>query len=808
MGNSQASAAAASTAGAAQPRQYQADVPLTPVDLTAISLTPGSRLYQAQLLNARYVLSLDVDRLLYSFRVTAGVDTRGAQPYGGWEAPEYVCHGHFVGHALMAYAWLSQQLKATQPDMAAACLTKSNAMVAGFAECQKVYNSQPFGYFGSVGSDTFDRLEALADEALQDAPYYLVHKNMAGLLAAHRYTANSAALTVASSLADYFAYRTSRLSPQTIDAMLNTRRYTGAVSAFFMEHGGILDGCIELYRLTQEPSHLTLLHRFDRPWFRAMLADGVDHLADNGEHANAELQPVTGLANLYTLTHDATYRTAVLNFLTWMRDGHEFVNGNVSGRSAYYQPLDYGSELFNSPRLLSRQVNSTPGHLPLDNYPGAGPGSSESCCAHNLNKTTVYAVSWTRDARWGDEYEKRFVNCVLGQQHPTTGMLIYNENLHQGAQKGWGSPEFSFWCCYASGVEAFASLTNGALFTDGDTGLWLCNYFACTFDWTAQGVRVRVDTDFPASGAVKLTLSVDKATRLALHVRIPYWAVLPVSLRVNGVEESVAKAPGTFAEVDRQWVNGDVLELALPFSLYSEPLPDAPQYVGVKYGPHALVACAASGSTFDGTAAQLLASMKPTLTTPCTFTTTLQGPGAPRAVVYRPISSIVDEVYNGYTLVTRTPAEVRLDEVDVGDAVSEAAHGLTSDSSTTGVSDNLRWRNATDNGYVAYRLAVHPSKAMYMVLLFDGDEAGDEYSERVFDVQVLRPDGSWQTMATQSLDREVPNGWYRVVYPIPPPLTLAVSSITVRLQGKGFNGKSSVVGPLYDQITTHYRAEP
>ena len=53
----------------------------------------------------------------------------------------------------MAFAWLSRQLAATEPTMAAACLAKSNAMVAGFTECQRSYNSQPFGYFGSVGSD-------------------------------------------------------------------------------------------------------------------------------------------------------------------------------------------------------------------------------------------------------------------------------------------------------------------------------------------------------------------------------------------------------------------------------------------------------------------------------------------------------------------------------------------------------------------------------------------------------------------------------------------------------------------------------
>ncbi|GAU48791.1 hypothetical protein TSUD_141090 [Trifolium subterraneum] len=38
---------------------------------------------------------LDVDRLLWSFRKTAGLPTPGI-PYGGWEEPIAELRGHFV----------------------------------------------------------------------------------------------------------------------------------------------------------------------------------------------------------------------------------------------------------------------------------------------------------------------------------------------------------------------------------------------------------------------------------------------------------------------------------------------------------------------------------------------------------------------------------------------------------------------------------------------------------------------------------------------------------------------------------------
>src|SRR6266508_2816356 len=38
-------------------------------------------------LDRKYLLSLDPDRLLHNFRVTAGL-TSTAKPYGGWEKPD------------------------------------------------------------------------------------------------------------------------------------------------------------------------------------------------------------------------------------------------------------------------------------------------------------------------------------------------------------------------------------------------------------------------------------------------------------------------------------------------------------------------------------------------------------------------------------------------------------------------------------------------------------------------------------------------------------------------------------------------
>ena len=69
---------------------------LKAVPLKDVRLDPSSIHGMAQQTNLEYLLMLDVDRLVWSFRKTAGLPTPG-QPYGGWEAVNCELRGHFVG---------------------------------------------------------------------------------------------------------------------------------------------------------------------------------------------------------------------------------------------------------------------------------------------------------------------------------------------------------------------------------------------------------------------------------------------------------------------------------------------------------------------------------------------------------------------------------------------------------------------------------------------------------------------------------------------------------------------------------------
>lgn len=69
---------------------------LKEVPLEDVRLDPDSFHGRAQQTNLEYLLLLEPDSLLWSFRKTAGLPTPG-KPYGGWEAPGVELRGHFVG---------------------------------------------------------------------------------------------------------------------------------------------------------------------------------------------------------------------------------------------------------------------------------------------------------------------------------------------------------------------------------------------------------------------------------------------------------------------------------------------------------------------------------------------------------------------------------------------------------------------------------------------------------------------------------------------------------------------------------------
>src|SRR5881398_2146648 len=147
-----------------------------PFPLRQVRLRDGP-FKQAQRLDAQYLLSLEPDRPLHNFRVNAGLRST-AQPLGGWEAPDVELRGHTVGHYLSALALMY----AATGDRRFA--SRADQLVSQLADIQQALAKRfHAGYLSAFPEEFFDRVEARQKVW---APYYTIHKIMAGLLDVHQ----------------------------------------------------------------------------------------------------------------------------------------------------------------------------------------------------------------------------------------------------------------------------------------------------------------------------------------------------------------------------------------------------------------------------------------------------------------------------------------------------------------------------------------------------------------------------------------------------------------------------------------------
>jgi hypothetical protein len=490
---------------------------------------------RAHAVNRRHLLALDPDRLLHMFRVTAGLPSAAA-PLGGWEAPGNELRGHFTGHYLSALARL-----AVDGDAEAGARTA--ALVGALARCQDALGS---GYLSAFPEELFDRLRA-GQPAW--APFYTLHKLMAGLLDAHRLARVPQAWPVLEGMARW----TERwVQPLGADAMARVLE---------REYGGMNDVLYEMAAVSGDGRWRVLGARFERERILAPLAQGRDEL--EGLHANTTIPQIVGAARGYELDGARERRDAADYFWHTVTERRSYVTGGSSNGESWNAP----------PGRLARELS----------------GYTQECCVtYNLMKLTRLLFGWTADARVADYYERAWYNGILGVEHPADGQKLYYVPLEGGYWKLFGTPLADFWCCSGSMAEAFAGLADGIYFED-DAGLYVNLYVPSSVDLRPRGVRLVQDTRFPEDDRVRLRIGCTRPTRFALRLRIPGWAQ-GASVRLDGRPlEAVAAAPG-YLVLDRLWHDGESVELTLPLRPRVEPMPDDAGLAAVCYGPLVLAA--------------------------------------------------------------------------------------------------------------------------------------------------------------------------------------------------------------------------
>ena len=154
-----------------------------PLSPRKVRLLSGS-FYTLQDRNRSYLHTLDSDRLLHTFRLTAGLPSKAVQ-LGGWERPDIELRGHFLGHYLTACGLM---YSSAGDDL---LKTKAAAIVAELGKCQKANGG---GWLSAFPADFMQRL---TERLPVWAPWYTLHKILAGLLDLYQHCGNEQALDIA-----------------------------------------------------------------------------------------------------------------------------------------------------------------------------------------------------------------------------------------------------------------------------------------------------------------------------------------------------------------------------------------------------------------------------------------------------------------------------------------------------------------------------------------------------------------------------------------------------------------------------------
>lgn len=526
-----------------------------PFPLSQVRLTP-SPWRDAVEANRRFLMSLEPDRLLARFRDNAGLP-RKAEVYGGWESDTIA--GHTLGHYLSALSLMHGQTGDAEAKR------RADYIVAELALCQA---QSADGYVAAlgrrVGGAVQENGKSLFDDVMKGeidprfgnlnggwAPLYNIHKQLAGLLDAHRHLDNSEALAVALGMAGYIDHVFSRLDAEKTQLVLDC------------EYGGLQESIAELYSRTGERRWLLLARRLRHEKTFRPVAEGRDEL--DKVHSNTEIPKYVGAARLYEVGGGEDNAAAARFFWETVTRYRSYVVGGNGDREWFYPK-----------GKLSRYITDQ---------------TCEHCSTYNMLKITRHLFQWEPHAKWFDYFERAHLNHTLAAQDPRSGMFAYMMPTMAGARRTWSQPTDQFWCCMGSGMEAHAKHGESIYWQGGDAEapvLYVNEYIPSTLDW--PGVAAfELKTAYPHSDRVELVVARAATTRaVSIKLRIPGWAAKP-AFSLNGKSMPINGTDG-YATLNRRLREGDRVLLTLPMSVYREATPDNPAVHAYLLGPMVLAA--------------------------------------------------------------------------------------------------------------------------------------------------------------------------------------------------------------------------
>ncbi|WP_316766640.1 beta-L-arabinofuranosidase domain-containing protein [Pedobacter frigiditerrae] len=719
--------------------------------------------------DAAYLLKIDADRLLSSFRRHAGLQEKG-KIYGGWESDGLA--GHTLGHYLSA---LSMHYASTKDE---AFLKKINYIVNELYECQKARKT---GYVGAIPNE--DKVwEEVAKGNIKTggfdlngawAPWYTVHKIMAGLQDAFLYANNTKALQINQGIANWAENTIKGLDDAQIQKML------------ICEYGGMSEVMANTYAFTGDKKYLDLSYKFYDKRVLDTLANGKDQLA--GKHSNTQIPKIIASARRYELTNNPKDLKIATFFYNAITKDHTYANG---GNSNY--------EYLNAPGKLNDYLT--------DN-------TTETCNTYNMLKLTRHLFALNPEASYMDYYEKALYNHILASQNHNNGMTCYFVPLRMGGKKEFSDEFNTFTCCVGSGMENHVKYNESIYFRGSNGDLFVNLYIPSILNWKEKGITIKQETQLPASDLATFTINTTKPTKLTFRFRYPHWSK-NFLVKINGkVEKDIVKSANGYVIISGTWKKNDKIELIIPSNLYTEAIPDNPNRRAVFYGPTLLAGVLGEKEPDPLKGVPVFVSstnnandwIKTTDKTKLHFVTNnLAKPNEVQLVPFNQVDNsyysvywdvftpetwtIQQKVYEAAKLAEQKLLAQTMDMFRPGEMQPERDHKLIGERMQTGEEHLKKWRIAGVDGHLSFEMKVDENLTNSLMLMYWGMDNRD----RRFDILV---DGT--QIASEDLNKFKESKFYNISYAIPAELTKGKKMVTIKLQPKPRNS----AGPFYEART-------
>lgn len=527
------------------PEQMKASERVSECKNARIRILPGNEFYDTQERMHRYLLKLEDDRMLYHFRKASGLDTLGAESPDGWDSEECKLRGHTTGHYLSALALC---YRAAGDER---IRDKVRYMVHELGVCQQAFSRIEGigeGFLSGYSEEQFDLLERYTPYPRIWAPYYTLHKIIAGLLDCFRYIGLEEALDIAERMGLWTYRRLAGLPKKQLDRMWGM--YIAG------EFGGMNAVMAELAGLTGRDEFIQCARLFDNDKLFQPLLRRQDML--EGMHANQHIPQILGTVELYKATGEKHY----------LEIGEVFWTTVVKNRA--YAPGGVGEgEMFRGFQEIGGLLTAN---------------TQETCASYNMLKLTKELYQLGPDARYMDYYERTLLNHILASPaKEDSGESTYFFPLGPGMKREFFRENH---CCHGTGMENHFRYQEG-IYYERDGELYINLYIPSELCFDGREGMVRIKQVSRRRQCFRIQINGCDFDRV--HIRRPEWAGAysvregDRRLRLQTNKAGYLTLQGDFTE-ERQIT----VEWNPHFRMIRTP--DEPKLAAVQYGPYILAA--------------------------------------------------------------------------------------------------------------------------------------------------------------------------------------------------------------------------